>query len=102
MEKDQATTHGFGALSTVALSPAALASSQETAQTHVADSLNTGGGIVTVSDRHPTAKAVAVEDGRIPAVGSKLAALVILDRNPLKVEPLRKRDIKLVEAIKEG
>ncbi|MDX1961515.1 MAG: amidohydrolase family protein [Pirellulales bacterium] len=32
----------------------------------------------------------------------KLADLVILDRNPLKVEPLAIKDIKVVETIKEG
>jgi predicted amidohydrolase YtcJ len=32
----------------------------------------------------------------------KLADLVILDRNPLKVEPTTIKDIKVVETIKEG
>jgi predicted amidohydrolase YtcJ len=32
----------------------------------------------------------------------KLADLVILDKNPLKVEPLAIKDIKVVETIKEG
>ena len=32
----------------------------------------------------------------------KLADLVILDRNPLKVEPMAIKDIKVVETIKEG
>jgi predicted amidohydrolase YtcJ len=32
----------------------------------------------------------------------KLADLVILDRNPLKVEPMAIRDIKVMETIKEG
>jgi predicted amidohydrolase YtcJ len=32
----------------------------------------------------------------------KLADLVILDRNPLKVEPMSIKDIKVVETIKEG
>jgi hypothetical protein len=32
----------------------------------------------------------------------KLADLVILDRNPLKVEPPTIKDIKVVETIKEG
>jgi len=32
----------------------------------------------------------------------KLADLVILDRNPLKVDPMAIRDIKVVETIKEG
>ncbi len=32
----------------------------------------------------------------------KLADLVILDQNPLKVDPVSIRDIKVVETIKEG
>jgi predicted amidohydrolase YtcJ len=32
----------------------------------------------------------------------KLADLVILDRNPLKVEPMAIKDIQVVETIKEG
>ena len=32
----------------------------------------------------------------------KLADLVILDQNPLKVEPMTIKDIKVVETIKEG
>ena len=32
----------------------------------------------------------------------KLADLVILDRNPLKVEPMAIKDIRVVETIKEG
>ena len=32
----------------------------------------------------------------------KLADLVILDSNPLKVEPMAIRDVKVVETIKEG
>ena len=32
----------------------------------------------------------------------KLADMVILDRNPLKVEPMAIKDIKVVETIKEG
>jgi predicted amidohydrolase YtcJ len=32
----------------------------------------------------------------------KVADLVILDKNPLKVDPLSIRDIKVVETIKEG
>jgi predicted amidohydrolase YtcJ len=32
----------------------------------------------------------------------KLADLVILDRNPLKVEPMAIRDISVMETIKEG
>jgi hypothetical protein len=32
----------------------------------------------------------------------KLADLVVLDRNPLKVKPMAIKDIKVVETIKEG
>jgi len=32
----------------------------------------------------------------------KLADLVILDRNPLTIDPMKIKDIKVVEAIKEG
>jgi predicted amidohydrolase YtcJ len=32
----------------------------------------------------------------------KLADLVILDQNPLKVDPIKIKDIKVVETIKEG
>ena len=32
----------------------------------------------------------------------KLADLVILDRNPLKVDPMAIKDIKVVETIKDG
>ena len=32
----------------------------------------------------------------------KLADLVILDRNPLKVEPMAIKDIRVMETIKEG
>jgi predicted amidohydrolase YtcJ len=32
----------------------------------------------------------------------KLADFVILDRNPLTVDPMKIKDIKVVETIKEG
>jgi predicted amidohydrolase YtcJ len=32
----------------------------------------------------------------------KLADLVVLDKNPLKVEPVAIKDIKVVQTIKEG
>lgn len=33
---------------------------------------------------------------------SKLADLVILDKNPLKIEPMALKDLKVLETIKEG
>ncbi len=36
-----------------------------------ADAIYTGGDIVTVDDKRPTAEAVAVKDGKILAVGSR-------------------------------
>jgi predicted amidohydrolase YtcJ len=33
---------------------------------------------------------------------AKLADLVILDKNPLKIDPMSIKDIKVVETIKEG
>ncbi len=36
----------------------------------VADTIYTGGDIVTVNDRQPAAEAVAVKDGKILAVGA--------------------------------
>ena len=49
---------------------------------------------------------VAEQYGEIDSKGTltvgKLADLVILDKNPLKVEPLAIKDIKVVETIKEG
>jgi predicted amidohydrolase YtcJ len=32
----------------------------------------------------------------------KLADLVVLDQNPLKVDPMRIKDVKVVETIKDG
>lgn len=49
---------------------------------------------------------VAYQYGEQDAKGSlepgKLADLVILDKNPLKVDPMAIKDIKVVETIKEG
>jgi predicted amidohydrolase YtcJ len=42
------------------------------------------------------------ESSKGSLVPGKLADLVILDRNPLKVEPMAIRDVKVVETIKEG
>ena len=39
---------------------------------------------------------------RVRSKRGKLADLVILDRNPLKVDPMTTRDIGVVETIKEG
>ena len=39
----------------------------------VADTIYTGGDIVTVNDQQPTAEAVAVKDGKILAVGARAA-----------------------------
>jgi len=43
--------------------------------TEVADTIYTGGNIITVSDAQPSAEAVAVKDGKILAVGSKADVL---------------------------
>ena len=49
---------------------------------------------------------VAYQYGEQDSKGSlepgKLADLVILDKNPLKVDPMAIKDIKVVETIKEG
>jgi predicted amidohydrolase YtcJ len=42
------------------------------------------------------------EDSKGTLEPDKLADLVILDRNPLKVEPMAIKDIRVVETIKEG
>ena len=39
----------------------------------VADTIYTGGDIVTVNDKQPSAEAVAVKDGKILAVGARAA-----------------------------
>jgi len=49
---------------------------------------------------------VAMQYGEQANKGSlepgKLADLVVLDKNPLKVEPMAIKDIRVVETIKEG
>ena len=49
---------------------------------------------------------VAQQYGEQSSKGSlevgKLADLVVLDQNPLKVEPMKIKDVKVVETIKEG
>ena len=44
--------------------------------------------------------------GKFDKIGSvdigKLADLVILDQNPLKIEPMKLKDIKVVETFKQG
>lgn len=42
------------------------------------------------------------EDAKGSLEPGKLADLVILDRNPLKVDPMSIKDIKIVETVKEG
>ena len=42
------------------------------------------------------------EDRKGSLVEGKLADLVILDQNPLKVEPMTLKDIQVLETIKEG
>jgi hypothetical protein len=42
------------------------------------------------------------QDRRGSLEPGKIADLVILDRNPLKVEPMAIREIKVVETVKEG
>ena len=49
----------------------APASAQEKASQTVADSIYTGGPIITVNDAQPTAEALAIKDGIILAVGSQ-------------------------------
>ena len=48
------------------------------------------------------AKQYEEEDRKGTLAAGKLADLVILDNNPLKVEPMAIKDIKVVETIKEG
>ncbi len=48
----------------------------------------------------PSSTARQAEKGSLEP--GKLADLVILDRNPLTVEPMAIKDIKVVETIKEG
>ena len=49
---------------------------------------------------------VAYQYGEEAVKGSlevgKVADMVVLDRNPLKVEPMSIKDIKVLETIKEG
>ncbi len=72
-----------------------------------------GGEVIGVDQRVGAIKAleamtinVAYQYGEEAMKGSlefgKVADLVVLDRNPLKVEPMRIRDIKVLETIKEG
>ena len=54
-----------------ALAVAALLTSACSARAQVADTIYTGGDIVTVNDAQPTAEALAVKDGKILAVGTR-------------------------------
>ena len=42
------------------------------------------------------------EDRKGTITEGKLADLVILDKNPLKIDPLNIKDIEIIESIKEG
>jgi hypothetical protein len=42
------------------------------------------------------------EDSKGSFAVGKLADMVILDKNPLKVDPLTLKDLKVLETIKEG
>ena len=78
-----------------------------------ADTLYTGGPILTMNDAQPAAEAVAVSDGRIVAVGSleeadkgsietgKLADFVILSDDPTAIDPERLDTLKVLTTIKE-
>jgi predicted amidohydrolase YtcJ len=60
-----------------------------------ADTLYHGGSILTMAGNEAAyVEALAVKDG-------KLADIVILDKDPLKVEPMAIKDIKVLETIKE-
>jgi predicted amidohydrolase YtcJ len=50
---------------------ATVAAAQGPAPSQVADTIYTGGDIVTVNDKQPTAEALAVKDGKIIAVGAR-------------------------------
>ena len=96
-----------------------------------ADAIYYDGDIITMEgDNAEYAEAVAIKDGKILFVGDmatamnlkgdstkmhdleeslkesisqgKLADLVILDKNPLKVEPVAIKDIIVLETLKEG
>jgi predicted amidohydrolase YtcJ len=42
------------------------------------------------------------EDTKGSLKAGKLADMVVLDKNPLKVDPMTLKDIKVLETIKEG
>ena len=80
-----------------------------------ADVIYHGGVILTIDDKNPTSEAIALKAMTLwPAYqhfeektnGSlevgKLADLVILDTNPLTIDPKTINQIKIVETIKEG
>jgi hypothetical protein len=56
-------------LATIAL--VATVSSAASARAQTADTIYTGGAIVTINDKQPTAEAVAVKGGKIVAVGTR-------------------------------
>ena len=73
-----------------------------------ADTIYFGGPILTMEGEAPQyAEALVVKDGKILFVGGlaeadKLADLVVLDKDPTRVEPSSIGDIRVLETIKEG
>ena len=54
--------------------PAPSTEAEPSATAGVADTIYTGGNIITISDAAPSAEALAVKDGKILAVGAKAGA----------------------------
>lgn len=80
-----------------------------------ADTIYFGGDILTMKGKTPEyASALAVRGGKIAYVGprsgamrlkgtaTQMADLVVLEKNPLKVEPASIKNIQVIETIKEG
>jgi hypothetical protein len=74
MESDRtSTSRGLAPAACVVWAAAALALTPGTALAQTADTIYTGGDIVTINDAQPTAEAIAVKDGKILAVGTRAA-----------------------------